>query len=66
MEKLYKVVISGDFNDYQVPAKVDYIVISSNKDGAIKKISKRYKNIFSIRARLMLLRTIKSILKFNQ
>ena len=66
MEKSYRIIIAGNFHELKMPTKVDYIVSSENKECAINKISKRYKNIFSIRARLMFFRTIKLIFKTNQ
>lgn len=63
MEKIYRIVVAGNFPDCQIATKVDYIVSSSSKKAAVKQISKRYENVWSINARLLIIRTIKSILK---
>lgn len=66
MEKSYRIVVAGNFHDCYIVTKVDYIVSASSKKHAIEQISKRYENVWSLNAKLMLIRTIKSILKFKQ
>ena len=66
MEKSYRIVVAGNFHDCCIVTKVDYIVSSSSKKNAVEQISKRYENVWSINVKLMLIRTIKSIFKFNK
>lgn len=70
MEKIYKVIIAGNFHNSKLVTKADYMILSTCKKMAINRLTSRYENVLSVNIKFLLLRTIirgiKTMFKSNQ
>lgn len=70
MEKIYKVIIAGNFHNSKLVTKADYMILSTCKGLAVSNLTKRYEKVISLKVNFLLIRTIirgiKTIFKTKQ